>query len=202
MRSLWFALPLLVLARAAPASADCNANADIEAAFTKQRQSPAWRSVVVSDSNTGERQEQTFDYVPPDRMYRKVVVPGDPNPLETIGVGRWAWSNVGGGWTELQPQFAQMVQSHMQEVFAPPRTSAAFSCLGTVNVEGKDYTGYQTAPEGGESGDPLVRTIYVDPATGLPAFNIIGPAKPGAPPVIKETYTYPADIVIESPLQQ
>lgn len=182
-----------------PASADCTANSDIEAAFAKQLERPAWRTVVTSVGNAG-KQEQTFDYVPPDKMYRKVVVEGDDHPVETIAIGRWAWSTVGGPWSEMQPQFAQLVTTHMQSVFETRKVTATFSCLGTVSLEGKDYLGYQTAPEDGGGGEPVARTIYVDPATGLPAFNVIGPTKPGAAPVVKETYSYPTDIVIEKPL--
>jgi hypothetical protein len=60
--------------------------------------------------------------------------------------------------------------------------------------------GYQSAPEKAPDGVELTRTIYIDPATGLPAFNIIGTPKGEAEPVHKESYAYPADIVIEKPL--
>ena len=50
-----------------------------------------------------------------------------------------------------------------------------------------------------EKGTELARTIYVDPATGLPAFNVIAEVKDGAEPLLKESYTYPTDIVIEKP---
>jgi hypothetical protein len=94
-----------------------------------------------------------------------------------------------------------MVMNHIQQTVAtPPKVSAEFSCLGTVTFEGKDNLGYQTAPEKGQDGIEVARTIYVDPATGLPAFNIIGAVNSAADPLVEEAYTYPTDIVIEDPL--
>jgi len=192
--------PLTLLAvslavSAAPALA-CDGRAEVEAAFVKQ-QKQSWHTVVDSKNVDGVLQEQTFDYQPPDRMYRKIVSGEDT--VETIGIGRWAWSNIGAGWNELQPQFAQMVMSHMQQTFKPPKVSAAFTCLGTRSFAGKDYAAYQTAPEKADDKE-IARTIYVDPATGLPAFNVIGAPDGSGEPLMKEAYTYPTDISIESPL--
>jgi hypothetical protein len=53
-------------------------------------------------------------------------------------------------------------------------------------------------PEGTEN-PKLVRTILVDPATGLPAFNIVGGVTPSAPTVAEVAYSYPADLAIEAP---
>jgi hypothetical protein len=183
-----------------PAFAECDAKSEIEAAFNKQQKSPAYRSVVVTQSEGGQ-DEQTFDYIPPDKMHRKITAHGDPIPLETIGIGRWAWSNASGPWSELEPQVAQMVAAHLEATLLKPRrVTADFICLGKVSFEGKDYLGYQTVRGPADGADGLVRTIYIDPATGLPAFNIVGKPDPGTAPVVKESYSYPADIVIEAPV--
>jgi hypothetical protein len=93
-----------------------------------------------------------------------------------------------------------MVATHIQQTVAnPPKVSAEFTCLGTVAYEGKDYLGYRTAPEKGNDGVELARTIYIDGSTRLPAFNIIAAVKDGATPLLKETYSYPTDLVIEKP---
>jgi hypothetical protein len=179
------------------AYADCNGAKDVEAAFVKQH-AKGWHTHTTSKSDAGLEQVQEFDYLPPDRMYRKVT--SGSESVETIGIGRWAWSNVGAGWNELQPQFAQMVMSHLQHAFAAPKVTAEFNCLGTVNFDGKDWNGYQTTPEKTPDGLELSRTILIDPATGLPAFNIISVPGKLTEPLQKEAFSYPDGISIEKPL--
>lgn len=200
MRSVGMTLALAAVAAGAPAALACDGKAEIEAAFVKQRQQP-WRTEIVAKGERGETQEQLFDFQPPDKMYRKASTGGDS--IETIGIGKWAWSNLGSGtgWEELQPMHARVVTIQLQEAFAPPRVLADFTCLGTVTVDGKSYLGYQTTPEKDQQGNELARTIYVDPATGLPAFNIVGPPGGNGEPLIKGTFSYPADIKIENPLR-
>jgi len=192
------ALAVLVVSSGAGSALACDSKAEIEAAYAKQQQQKAWRTLVTSKSEAGE-QQQTFEYIPPDRVYRKVVVVGQEPGIETISIGQWAWSNQGTGWGEMQPPMAKMINEQvLQTTTVPPKVSVEFSCLGTVAFEGKDYTGYQTKPEKDPiAGGELARTIYVDPATGLPAFNVIGP--PGGAAVIREAYSYPSDIAIEKP---
>jgi hypothetical protein len=194
------AISLAALAAGTPAAFACDGKAEVEAAFIKQQKQP-WRTEIVTRSETGETQEQVFDFQPPDKMYRKASANGES--IETIGIGKWAWSNLGSGagWEELQPMFARVVTIQVQEAFAPPRVTADFTCLGTVTVDGKSYLGYQTAPEKDQQGHELARTIYVDPATGLPAFNIVGPPGGNGEPLVKGAFTYPTDINIENPLR-
>jgi hypothetical protein len=193
------AAPAFLIAPLAGALA-CDGKGDIEKAFAKQQKEKAWRTVAASEGSNG-RQEQTFEYIPPDRMYRKILIVGQEPAIETIGIGKWAWSNQGNGWSEMQPPMAKMIAMHIEQVVAaPPKAGAEFSCLGSTAYEGKDYLAYRTAPEKSETGADLARTIYVDPATGLPAFNVNAEVgKPDAAPLLKESYTYPADITIEKP---
>lgn len=190
----------LALLTAAPALADCKG--EVEAAFNKQHEQKGYHSVVISQSDIGQ-QEQYFDYNPPDRIYRKVISPGEQNPIEMIGIGRWAWNNEGSGWIELEPQYSAVVVSHLRETFGQPvKVTAEFKCLGKTAYEGKEYMGYQTEPDAGANEDALVRTVLIDPATGLPAFNIVGPVKfDGAKLAVKESYSYSPDIDIQAPLQ-
>jgi hypothetical protein len=197
MRLVLPALTLAAVMFTGAAHADCTGKEDVQAAFLKQHQK-GWHTHTTSKSDAGTEQVQEFDYLPPDRMYRKVTS-GDET-VETIGIGRWAWSNIGHGWNELQPQFAQMVMSHLQHAFATPKVSAEFTCLGTVNFGGKDWTGYQTAPEKTPDGMELSRTILVDPATGLPAFNIISAPGKLTDALQNEAFSYPESITIEKPL--
>jgi len=179
-------------------AADCSG--DVTAAFEKQRKTPAFRMVAESPSDQGPVRMQ-IDYVPPDRMYQSVQHPSHPKPVETIAIGRWAWGTMGGGWEELQPQFAQSVTAHLRQAMVEPLKQAGqFDCLGTTSFEGKEYVGFRSKPEDGAQGEMLVRTVYVDPASGLPMLNIVAEAKPGANPVFKGVFTYPSDLKIEAPI--
>jgi hypothetical protein len=196
MRTPLLALPLAVLLLQAPAAIACDGKADIEAAFNKQHAQP-WRTEAASKSDTGVEQKQLFDFQPPDRIYRKVT--SGEELAETIGIGKIAWSNEGAGWQEMKAGIADIVRSHMKGAFAPAAVSVEFKCLGEVPFEGKNYLGYQTVPETVE-GKSLARTIYIDPTTRLPAFNIIGAPDGTGEPLMKEAYSYPTDIKIEKPL--
>lgn len=199
MRKTLSFLPLAALIVAPPAFA-CDGKAEVEAAFVKQQAQP-WRTEISAKGETGEIQTQTFDFQPPDKMYRKASSGGES--IETIGIGKWAWSNLGSGagWEELKPMFAGVVTLQVREAFMPPRVTAEFTCLGDVTMDGKSYFGYQTAPEKDQQGNELARTIYVDMDTGLPAFNIVGPPGGKGDPLVKGAFSYPTDIKIENPLQ-
>jgi len=198
MRIHYLAISSLALAAFAPSVWACDGKAEVEAAFVKQQKQP-WRTEIATKGQDGAEQSQRFDFQPPDKMYRKATVGSDS--IETIGISKWAWSNLGSGagWEELQPMHARVVTLQVQEAFAPPRVTADFNCLGDVTFEGKSYRAYQTTPEKVATGETLARTIYVDPETGLPAFNIVGPPEVGSDPVVKGVFTYPSDIKIEKP---
>jgi hypothetical protein len=195
-KSALIAYSMAALVVAAPAAFACDGKADVVAAFTAQHKKP-WRTETVSKSDTGIAQTQTFDYQPPDRIYRKVV--SGEESAETIGIGKVAWSNEGAGWQELKAGLADIIASHMKGSFAPPAVSVEFKCLGDVSYEGKSYVGYQTIPEMVE-GKELARTILVETDTKLPAFNLVAKPDLSGEPLVKEAYSYPADINIEKPL--
>lgn len=184
---------------ATPAFAGPNCAADVQAAVNKQHTQAGYR-VDVSSPIKPDGATETIDYMPPLKMYRRIKSPDQDFEIETIGFGNRAWSREGGGWFELKPHIASMVETHLRDMFgSPPKVTSEFLCLGKVTFEGKEYVGYQTEPEKMEGGDVIARTIYTDPATGLPAFNIIGEAKGSKPAMVRETYTYPGDIEIEIP---
>lgn len=206
------------IAFAAPVkAADCSA--DVTAAFEKQRKGKGYRTTSLDQSPQGLVSVQ-IDYVAPDRMHQTVRHPNHSEPIETIAIGRWAWATMGGGWEELQPQFAQSVTAHVREALVAPLPEVkGFSCLGKVSFEGKEFVAYRTSqqpppatpPDRGpgaqpaaETGAPpasaLARTVYVDTATGLPMFNVVADAKPGSEPVFKAAFSYPADIKIDAPI--
>jgi hypothetical protein len=204
------AVPVLLLGLAGPAFADCKG--DVEAAFAKQQQQPAYRIVSEMPGEAGKT-TVTIDYVRPDKMHQTVVAPGQPAPLETIAIARWAWANQGGGFEELQPQFAQAVTASVRQALSEPVQSAVnFACLGEVAFEGGKYLGYrgsetngEAPPDRGVAANPgakaaLERIIYVDTGSGLPAFNIIVSAGQDSEPVVRNAFSYGGNIVVEAPV--
>lgn len=197
MRRLIAVLALSTLGAGAARAADCAA--DVQAAFEKQRKLPSYRLVIKQQTERGEVETQR-DYQAPDRMYNKMTVPGEPAPLETIAIGRWAWGNQGGGWEELQPQFAQSVTYDVKSALTEPvAITDSFACLGKVSRDGKEFAGYRSEPQKDAKAPVLVRTVLIDAASGLPARNIISEARDGAPEVVATSYSYPADITIDAP---
>ena len=193
--TLFMSIAVAAMATSASAST-CNGKADIEAAFNEQHKAP-WRTEQKSKSDTGVEQTQQFDFMPPDRIYRKVTV--GEEKAETIAVGSTAWTNEGGGWQEIKKGIADIIFSQLKSTLAPAKVSVEFKCLDKVEYAGKSYVGYQTEPET-VRGQSLARTILIDPETKRPAHNIIAPPDLSGEPMMTETYSYPADISIESPL--
>jgi hypothetical protein len=184
-------------------AADCTK--DVVAAFEKQRTQAAYRVTSKQPSPRGEIETVT-SYVLPDKMHSSVVVPGEPAPIETIGISTWAWATHGSGWQELQPQFAQTVSSHIAATLGKPAdVTEAFSCKGTVKRGGADYLAFQSEPKAtpgkpvGPDNPMLARTVYVDPASGLPALNVVGEPGENATPLMSAAYSYPKDLVIQAP---
>lgn len=197
MRSFVLVASLLALGSVTSAFAECNGKAAVKTAFEKQIAHKTWRANIRSKDASGETQKEVYEFIAPDRMYRKVET--RMGMIETIGIGRWAWTNIGGGYSELQPQFAQMVTSRLQKAFVEPKISADFNCLGDIAFEGGNYVAYQTAAEKTKDLGTLARTILIDPKTGLPAFNIVAVPDLKAQPIMQEAYTYPTNIKIERP---
>ncbi len=199
MRFVLNGLTLAALMLASPATAANSCAPDVQAAVAKQHSLPSYRVEVSSPLKPGGATE-TIDYMPPMKMYRRIKSPDQEFEIETTGFGNRAWSREGGGWFELKPHIASMVESHLRDMFgAAPLISSEFVCLGKVKYEGKDYNAYQTVPEKADGPDLIARTFYIDPSSGLPAFNIVGEAKGVKPAMVREAYSYPTDIDIEIP---
>lgn len=203
-RAVSLAVLLSLAHTAAPAvAADCAPQ--VQAALEKQRTQTAFRVSAKQPSERGEVTTQT-DFQQPDRMYTKVVVPGEPGALETVAIGRWAWASHGFGFQELQPQFAQSVTFDVRaRLSTVVKVGEPFACLGTIKRDGKDYVAYRTEPKAspgkpaGPDNPALARTLFVDPASGLPALEIVSEPKPDATAIVSVAYTYPTDINIDAP---
>jgi hypothetical protein len=207
MRVRIFTAAVLLLSAApvvTPAFAeDCTA--PVAAAFEKQRTTKAYRVVSKQPSPRGEI-TSSINYITPDKMHQTLVVPDEPAPLETIAIGKWAWANQGGGFQELQPQFAQTVVSHVTATLGTPTGSPEpFTCLGKVTKDGKELLAYRTEPKAGP-GKPvgpenplLARTVHIDAVTGLPVTNFVSEPSPDAVPLFIASFSYPTDIAIVAP---
>lgn len=195
-KTLLAAMSVAAVAAVSPGAFACDAKADVEAAFNEQHKG-SWRTEIVSKSDTGVVQAQRFDFQPPDRIYRKVT--SGEEKTETVGVGQTAWTNEGAGWQEMKKGVADLVFTHLRSSLAPAKVSVEFKCLDKVTYDGKSYLGYQTVPENVE-GKTLARTILLDPETKRPAFNIVSAPDLSGELLMKEAYSYPADINIEKPM--
>ena len=172
-----------------PALADDKCKGEVEAAFFKQRAQPAFRTVATAPTLNGPL-IRTIDFVAPDAIYNKIESPTEDAPVETIGIGKWAWANTEGGWEEQPPHNAQVVVQEREAYKVPPKAAADFSCLGTVKYEGKDYIGYGTAVAKDTDGMDVVTTVYIAPSTGLPAFYVTKSAKSDGPLKFVAAYSY------------
>lgn len=199
MRAL--CLAVLSLAVASPAfAADCTN--DVLAAFAKQRASKAFRVEFSQPTAEGEV-HMKIDYMPPNRMLQTVTSPAMPGEQQTMLVGDRAFAGTSGSFEELLPQFTQSIVAEVnQTVYAPPKGLGDFECLGPAKLDGEDLVAYRTADKSPPDADHkkiLARTIYVDPTSGLPAFNVVATRAEGAAPVLKIKYSYPTDIDIVAP---
>ncbi len=200
MRAL-FCLAALSIAVATPAFAtDCTK--DVLAAFEKQRASKKYRVEFSQPTAEGEV-HMKIDYMLPDKMLQTVTSPAMPGEQQTMLVGNRAFAGNSGSYEELQPQYTQSIVAEMQQAVWPsPQNLGSFECTGPAKLDEQNLIAYRTAdksPANADRSKILARTIYVDPTTGLPAFNVVATLAGGANPVLKIKYSYPADIEIVAP---
>lgn len=187
---------------AAPAAAD-DCTQEVVTAFHKQRTSKAFR-VSMSQPTAEGNVEISVDYLPPDRMLQTVKSPAMPGEQQTMLVGNRAFAGTDGAFEELLPQFTQSIISEFNAAMGSTgKDIGSFECMGKAQYEGKDFVAYRALDKAAPADTPpekmLARTIYVDPQSGLPAFNVVATVSGTEPAVIKAAYSYPADLVIEAP---
>jgi hypothetical protein len=211
MRRLLMATALLFVASAAAQAASCKD--EVATALERQRKSSGFRMQTMMLSEQG-KVDMTVDYMLPNRMRQVITSTAEPKPVETVVVGRDAWSRMEGEpWRPLHPQIADALVAQMQETLGDdPGTIGDFECLGKQAVADKNMLAYQgenvePGPKDLSPGvaekpklpDRPVRVIYVDPTTGLPMRSIYARANKLDKPIFEATYSYPADIKIEVP---
>jgi hypothetical protein len=144
-----------------------------------------------------------IDYLLPDKMLQTVTSPAMPGEQQTMLVGNRAYSGNSGSYEELQPQYTQSIIAEMQQAVWPSvQNLGSFECVGPAKLDEQNLIAYRTAdksPSNADRSKILARTIYVDPTTGLPAFNVVATLAGAANPVLKIKYSYPTDIEIVAP---
>jgi hypothetical protein len=208
MRGMLTAVALLI---AASGAAEAACKDEVSAALERQRTSSGFRMQTVMLSQEGVV-NMTVDYVLPDRMHQTVSTVKDPTPVETILIGKQAWSRQGGPWTQLQPETTNQLVEQMKATLGEDEAKLTdFDCLGKQPLAGKDVLAYQgenldpnekkdaAAKDAPKAPDRAVRHIYVEPTTGLPIRSVFGRANKMEKPIFEANYSYPIDIKIEPP---
>lgn len=131
---------------------------------------------------------------------------------------RWPW-----GWREWNPWLMQMNLEKNKDFTAlgdyPIPADAVFECLGRVEFKGAAYLGYRArlnmavvtvGPLSEARQQELSRklqqmpqewrTVFVDPQSVLPAYDLVAEENQLDSPRSEARYTYPNDIKIEPPL--
>ena len=209
MRGILAGVALLV---AASGIAEAACKDEVAAALERQRKASSFRMQTTMLSQDGPV-SMTVDYVLPDRMHQFVTVLKDPKPVETVLIGKQAWSRQGDGpWQMLQQETANQLAEQMKDTVSEDGAKLGdFECLGKQAVAGKDFLAYQGENEDpNQKKDPAaqnlpkepdrpIRIIYVDPTTGLPMRSVFGRANKLEKPIFEATYSYPIDIKVEAP---
>jgi hypothetical protein len=212
-----FALLCATCTEALPAE-DAACRDEVAAAFERLRTSSRpYRketTTVVSVPGYEGTFHQLAEFLPPDRMRLKSNGLDGYGWFETILVGETMWTNeltflgflLPWGWqvTGVGPLLLSGDLDH--DVMAIP--AAPFACLGTVELSGATYIGYrarsdETKPQQMALQKMLPhewRTVFVDPQSRLPAFDLVTPENELDSPRNKVRYTYPNDITIEPPV--
>ena len=201
-RAVLISLGVLLVAASQAGAADCKQ--EVVDAFEKQRKSAAFRVHMAQPTAEGPI-DVTVDYQPPSKMLQTVAGGNMPGEQQTLLDGDRAYSGNNGAWEELLPQYTQSIVAEFRAaVGQSPQNLGDFECLGKTPFEGKEYLAYRTKLSAeqiktADKAGAVTRTLYVDPASGLPAFNVVATLKGDAPPVMKADYSYPSDLVIEAP---
>jgi hypothetical protein len=212
-----FALLCATCTEALPAEVSVACRDEVAAAFERLRTSSRpyrkeTTSVVRVPGHEGTFR-QLAEFLPPDRMRLKSDGLDGYRWFETILVGETMWTNeltflglLPWGWqvTGVGPLLLSGDLDH--DVRAVP--AAPFECLGTVEFGGATYIGYRTRSDETKPQQMALqkmllhewRTVFVDPQSTLPAYDLVTPENELDSPRNKVRYIYPNDITIEPPV--
>lgn len=201
--------PALLLALAGTAQAGCKD--EVNQAFSKLRGGKGFRLETKIVNEQQGSLTMTVDYVLPDRMHQRVSLGNSPAQMETIAIGSKVWSNQGQGWSEVPPNFAEMITKQLKESIAEPsKSNLDYECLGETTFEGKAYLAYKaTLPavadetvkgeKDAPAGPDNIQTLYIDKDTGLPARNVVVKGDGSEKRLFDGTFSQPAEITITAP---
>lgn len=182
------------------AFADCNT--DVANAFVKQREGKPYRMKTRQLSERGIV-FMTVDYILPYKMKQTVRSATSAGESQLLLIGPRAWQSNGVSWVQLGDKATKALnQQFGASVLAPPKDKMKYECLGIVELDGRDVTAYQGkqgASDSVKTATVIVRTVYIDPKSGLPVRTTV--ARDNRPNLafFKADYSYPDDIVIEPP---
>jgi GAF domain-containing protein len=205
--------------------ADCRG--EVAAAFERRKTSGRPYREEATVNNDGRTFHETIEFVPPDQLRLSNNSIWIMNEYY-IGIGQRAWANwtpFPWGWREEypDPRITQM-KLRASDDFAPELNvpPPVYECLGMIELEGTAYLGYRArfqrrtiafASNGAfsettkqeldrklEQRPQEWRTVFVDPESRLPAYEIVAQENQLGNPSSKVRYTYPNNITIEPPL--
>jgi hypothetical protein len=210
-RTIYIATAVLLAAgTAGPALADCTS--EVAQGISRQSNEKSWRKEANMISEQGPL-KMMVEFQKPDRMRQVVTMLIEPKPVETILVGKSAWTNAGEGWKALgQADTEQLIKFFQTTTGQGVNDVSDFECVGAETIDGKQLRAYKglppeakgpridgKPPQSGDQKNEAVRMVYLDPATGLPERSILAQAGKLDKPLFKEVYSYPTDIKIEAP---
>ena len=185
---------------ATPSMAGCKE--DVAKAFEEQRKKANYRMKTRQISERGLI-FLTVDYALPYKMHQIVKSATSSNSSELILIGTRSWQSSGLGWTLMRAEETKALNEQFgAAVLSPPEDKLKYECLGRVDVDGRSLVAYQGKQ--GSSGNvrtdtAVLRTVYVDPDTGLPVRAEVARATKPDLAFFKADYSYPDDINIEPP---
>jgi len=191
---------IVSLTGALPVYASCQD--DVAKAFAKQRDKSAYRMKTRQFSERG-LVFMTVDYLLPYKMHQTVKSATSSDVRQLILVGTKAWVTAGLGWSLISKKdTASLNKQFGASVLNPPKDKLKYECLGQLEIEGRTliaYQGKQGNSENARTETTVLRTVYIDPETGLPVRTTVARASKPDLAFFKADYSYPDDIVIEPP---
>lgn len=173
---------------AAPAHADCLG--DIKDILARSMTSGPYVMEMTAGDMT-----MTAEVVPPSAMHSTATLPQMTQEM-TVVDGK-AWMKAEGTWTALPDAVAEQVAAGLKGAAGMLEQIAAPECLGTQNLDGKDYLAfkYNFAATGVET----TSTLYVDPASNLPAVVVGTSTAAGKTTGTRATYRYDPAVTVTAP---